>query len=342
MKKKIIILSIAFIIIFLIIPTIITVCTHNYYFSSRIDYKNNYYEYLTQDNHNFIKTEASFESSNNKLTGFFYSQSENINPEALLIFVHGMGVNHESYLSEINYLTKQNYLVFSYDNTGVNYSEGSGLKGLIQAPLDLQNALNYIYDLDLYNDIPNILIGHSWGGFSVCSVSSLDLKREVDGIISLGGFWRNINVIIDIAEYYVGGVMNLLTPYLSVYEKMLFPKYSYLNGVDGLKNSTCDVLIIHSEDDVIVHYDSNFKYYENEFKSNSRFTFKGYTNYGHALTKESDAYDRIHDIIHHQYDHSEDSEEYKQLNDERNELINQLNYVVLNDITTFINNVIKK
>lgn len=334
--KKIIIIVITLLMVFFVVPTITTIATHSYYFASRTEYQNEYYDYLTSQNEYFTREEHSFKSNNDQtLNGFIYSQSNNNEePLALLIWVHGINVSHENYLSEINYLTKLNYIVFAYDNTGVNYSEGSGLKGLLQSPIDLQHALNYIYDLDLYNNLPNILIGHSWGGFSVASVSGLELKREVDGIISLGGFWKNVNVLIDTAQYYVGGIAKVLTPYLTMYENLLFLDYNYLNGIYGLNNTTCDVLIIHSKDDVIVHFDTNYTVYYEEFKEDSRFTFKEYEDFAHQLTIDKDSYIRIHDIMHH--------EQTDELTAERHELINNLNYTVIGDITTFISNIVNK
>lgn len=331
--KKVIILILSLLFVFLILPFTITIATHSYYFAGRTEYQNEYFEYLSSKDPNFTRTKETFKSNNDQtLTGFFYSQSDLSNPKALLIWVHGLNVNHENYLAEIQYLTKLNYLVFSYDNTGVNHSEGNGLKGLIQSPLDLEHALNHLYDLDLYNDIPNILIGHSWGGFSVSCVSGLNLKKEVDGIISLGGFYRNINVLAETAQYYVGGIAKVLIPYLTVYENMLFSEYKYLNGVYGLSKSTCDVLIIHSKDDVIVHHETNYLVYEEEFKDNERFTLIEYENFGHQLTMDKTSYDRIHDIMHH--------EQTEALIKERHELLANLNFTVLNDITTFLQNII--
>ncbi len=331
-KKKILFTLILVSFIVFIIPLITTISIHSYYFAPRTQYENNYYDYLSTNNPNFQREEIEFKSGSNTLRGFIYSQKENINPKAILIWVHGINVSHENYLSEINYLTKENYIVFSYDNTGVNYSDGNGLKGLLQSPLDLQNALDYLYDLSIYNNIPNILIGHSWGGFSVATVSQLPLKREVDGIISLGGFWKNIDVLVDTAEYYIGNIANIFTPYLTMYESSLFFKHRKLNGVDGLKNSNCNVLIIHSKDDVIVHFDS-FTKYKSEFSNDNRFTFYEYENFGHQLTIEKDSYNRIHDIMHHEYT--------DELNNERNELINDLNYIVMSNITDFLNNIKK-
>ncbi len=331
-KKKIILILIFLFALFFIIPMTTTIGIHSYYFGGRTEYENTYYEYLTSKNSDFTREEITFDSYDNELTGFFYSQKNVTEYKALLVWVHGMNVSHENYMSEYNYLTSLGYLIFAYDNTGVNYSEGSRLKGLSQSPLDLQVALNCLYDLEKYNDLKTILIGHSWGGFSVCAVNELELKKEVDGIISLSGFWKNINVVIDIGEYYVGGIVNLLKPYLILYEKILFNEYSSINGIDGLKNTSCDVLIVQSKDDVIVQYENNYLVYKEEFKNENRFTFIEYDDFGHNITIEKDAYDRIHDIMHYEYT--------PELDLERNQLIEKLNYTVLNDIINFLNNVI--
>lgn len=338
--RRIIIITVSLLTIFLLIPFIITHVTHSYHFGKRTDFKNDYYEYLYAKNNDFTKEEHSFVSNEGQvLRGAFYSQEGNDDPKGLLIWVHGMKVSHENYLAEIEFLTKENYIVFAYDNTGTNYSDGDSLKGLLQAPIDLQHALNYIYDLNLYNDLPNILIGHSWGGFSVSTVSQLKLKREVDGIVTLAAFWKNVNVIMDIAEYYVGPAMTLLTPYLNVYENILFKDYKHLNGIDGLKASNCEVLMIHSKDDIIVNYENNYSKFYEQFKTNNKFTFKSYDDYSHTLTLDAASYDRIHDIIHHQYEYEVDDSRYIELNNERLSLIENLNMVVMDDILLFCDNI---
>lgn len=338
-KKYITIVSVL-ILILLVIPMLITYFTHNYHFGKRIYHHNNYYEYLSTQNPNFIQKQVSFQNRENlMLGGGFHYQEGLTQPKGLLIWVHGMGVNYENYLAEIEWFTKQDYVVFSYNNTGVDTSEGENLKGLLQAPIDLQYALKYIYSLEVFNDMPNILIGHSWGGFSVATVSQLDIPREIDGIVTLAGFWRNINVVEDIARYYVGDVITLLVPYLTFYENYLFGDDSYLNGVDGLKSSNASVLMIHSQDDVIVGYNNNFMYYQSIFENDDRFTFKGYETAGHKLTINKASYDRIHDIMHHQADMLETDAHYIELEEERLELITDFNYEVMNNILEFCDSI---
>lgn len=340
MKKKLISCTAILLVILFIIPMAITYFTHGYHFDKRIVHANNYYEYLSELNPDFLKETVHFSSDENQiLEGSFYFQSENLEPKGLIVWVHGMGVNNENYLAEIELLTKENYLVFSYNNTGVDTSEGDSLKGLIQSPIDLKYALDYIYDLNLFNDIPNILIGHSWGGFAVSSVSQLGLKRDVDGIISIAGFWKNINVITDIAKYYVGDVIELLVPYLNLYEYYLFGENTNLNGVDGLLSTDAKVLMLHSKDDVIVRHDTNFLHYKKYFEDNERFTFVEYEDAGHKLTITKSAYDRIHDIMHHQMELDINSERYKELDDERTSLITDFNFDVMDKIVEFCDNI---
>ncbi len=333
MKIKIII---SIVLVVLIIPMAITIYAHNYHFDKRIVHTNNYFEYLSTLNPSFTKNEVSFTSdAGQTLYGAFYNQLENTSPKALVIWVHGMGVNHENYLAEIEYLTKAGYLVFSYDNTGVDSSTGESLKGLTQAPIDLHYALEYISDINL----PIILVGHSWGGFAVASVAELELPVDIAGVISLAGFWKNINVITDIAKLYVGDIVYLLKPYLSFYEHTIFGDNSDINGIDGLAQIDAPVLIIHSKDDPVVTFSNNFEVYQNALSSDDRFTFKAYEDAGHKLTINKDSYNRIHDIMHHQMELEPESDKYNTLNDERLSLITDFNYDVMTDIIEFCDDI---
>lgn len=340
-NKKYIQIALIILVIILVIPMVITYAIHDHYFGKRVVHSNNYYEYISSENTGFSREKVSFESDKGqKIEGAFYFDETLEEPNSIIIWVHGMGVNYDNYLGEIEFLTNQGYIVFSYNNTGVDLSEGDSLVGLIQAPIDLQHALIYLHQLEIFNEIPNILIGHSWGGFSVATVSQLDIPRPVDGIITLAGFWKNTNIIEDIAKYYVGDIVEILMPYLSAYESFIFKENSKINGLDGLKNTDCPVLMIHSEDDVIVQSKSNFDVYKSEFENNERFTFKLYENAGHKLTINKESYERIHDIMHHQMALNAEDEHYIELDQERLSLIRDFNTQVMTDITEFIGNII--
>lgn len=335
-KKKILISISILTIIFIIIPMSITVFLHNSHFDKRVVHQNNYYAFLSERNPDFMKSPATFTSNiGQELSGAFYYKNGITQPRALIVWLHGMSVNHENYLAEIDVLTNEGYLVFAYDSTGVSGSEGESLKGLTQAPIDLQYALNYLDTLDALDDYPCILIGHSWGGFAVASVSALAVDKKIDGIISLAGFWRNINVIEDIGKTYVGDFISLLVPYLSIYERILFGEDSTLDGIKGLQATDAPVLLLHSKDDLVVTYDANFVEYKKEFGDNPRFTFIEYEDAGHKLTITQKAYDRVHDIMHDQAKIDPNSEEFATIDAEKLTLIDDFNEAVMADILSF-------
>lgn len=338
-NKKIVILVIGLLCFLLIIlPVSVTVSAHYYYFGKRIEHSNNYYEYLSELDDSFLRYTTSFKSDDDQvLSGAFYYDSELTDPNGLVVWVHGMGVNHENYLAEIQLLTKEGFVVFSYDNTGVNASEGDSLKGLSQSVIDLKHASIFIDELEIFRDLPNILIGHSWGGYAVSSVSSLELPRQYDGIVSLAGFERNINVIRDILKNHIGCFTNILVPYLNIYENFIFGENSSLNGVSGLSDSNAKVLIIHSIDDDVVSFDTNYSLYKDSFEDDNRFTFIEYTDAGHKLTVNYESYIRIHDIMHHQMKLLETDEHFLELEAERLSLITDFNEEVMNNILDFCN-----
>ncbi len=334
------IISILFVVA-LVIPTLITLFTYGYHFSNRIYHDNNYFDFLQGENPDFTREEVSFLSNEGQtLRGAFYTNETTQTPKGLIVWVHGMGVNHNNYLGEIQWLTDHDYVVFSYDNTGVQASDGDSLKGMSQAPIDLQYALKHLQESNAYPDIPHVLVGHSWGGFAVCSVAQLGLPYEIDGIVSLAGFWKNVNAVLDIARPYTGDIIDLLYPYLTVYERICYGELAEINGIDGLQATDAKVLIIHSEDDAVIQFDSNYIVYQEAFQDDDRFAFSAYTDAGHKLTIHQDSYIRIHDIMHHQMELDETSEAYLVLNEERLGLITDYNLDVMQDILEFCDGIV--
>jgi len=335
-KKKWIVLGCFLVVAFLIVPMTVVHILHSTYFGERVVDDNNYYEYFSNQDTGFLKIDSSFHSDEEQiLTGGFYYYDETTAPKGLVVWVHGVGVSHENYLPEIQQLSQSGYLVFSYDSTGVNNSQGDSLKGLTQGAIDLQYALAHLDTIVQVADLPCILIGHSWGGFSVATVPALPLDKDVDGIVSLAGFWKNINIISDIGKKFVGNIAAVLVPYLSVYEYVLFQEDSFLDGIYGLSATDAQVLMIHSIDDDIVQYDTNFQIYKEIFSSDPRFRFHTYENAGHKLTVDQESCDRIYDINYAQTEMDKTSGIYAQLSEERLTLIDDLNETVMDDILSF-------
>ena len=70
------------------------------------------------------------------MKGWFYCYDEII-PGRLVIFEHGFGGGHRSYMKEIEMLCRRGFLVYTYDHTGCMESGGDSPRGLSQSLRDL-------------------------------------------------------------------------------------------------------------------------------------------------------------------------------------------------------------
>ena len=64
---------------------------------------------------------------------------------------HGFGGGgHNGYLNVVDYFTKNGYLVFTYDATGNDESEGAAVGGLPQGLIDVDYALRFVKSENAY------------------------------------------------------------------------------------------------------------------------------------------------------------------------------------------------
>ena len=118
------------------------------------------------------------------LKGNFYSYPD-CKPDCLIVFEHGMGNGHNSYFGEIELLCKNGYLVYSYDHTGCNKSEGEHIHGLSGSLSDLDDCINALVSKG-YTEEQISVIGHSWGGFS--SLNILKHHPNLHSVVAMSGF----------------------------------------------------------------------------------------------------------------------------------------------------------
>ena len=77
------------------------------------------------------RTPFDFEgNAGQKLQGYYYYYSSP-RRDRLVIFDHGMGGGHDSYMKEIELIARRGYMVFSYDHTGCKESGGENSIGFI-------------------------------------------------------------------------------------------------------------------------------------------------------------------------------------------------------------------
>lgn len=228
---------------------------------------------LEREKHVFTSNEGQ------KITGYVYTKGDT-EPKGLIVLAHGFGGGgHCSYMDVADYFASNGYNVFAYDATGNDESEGESVKGLPQGVIDLDYALNYIKADEELSDLPLMLWGHSWGGYSACSVSKL--HPEIEGIISVAGFNSSLDMIENVGRDMAGDAIDYAMPLFEDLEKDKFGDFATMNVLESLERSTADVLIYHSADDDLIPIELSYDKYYEKFADNERFTFVRFEDRGH-------------------------------------------------------------
>ena len=282
-KKKIIIAvsvsAILLLIIFLVVPFTVGAILYDSVFNVRyetVDYLKLHvddFDGLNADRHEFTS------SNGTKLVGYRY-YVDGGKAKGVVVIAHGLGGGgHNSYMDVAYYFAQHGYDVFAYDATGNDESEGKGVKGIPQGVADLSCAIDYLQKIKEVKDLPVMLWGHSWGGYSVSAV--LNYHPEVKAVAAIAGFNRSGDLIRAQGQQLVGGFIGFMMPYVNSIERIKCGKYSSATALGGFSNSECGVLIAHSIDDTTVPIEYGYDLYYKQHAGNERFEFIRYENKGH-------------------------------------------------------------
>ena len=186
------------------------------------------------------------------LNGFLYSSAKVDAYKGLIVFSHGMGAGHLAYTTEINYLAQKGYIVLAYDNTGTCTSEGKKIKGFAQGIIDLKYALDFVKTRDDLKDLSVLLVGHSWGAYSVSNVSALNPSVEIKGIVAFSPFNSMNKLIRDIAKQKIKANLSILSPFFDIINFIRFGKAGNLRTCDSINSNSIPTLIMHGGNDMQV------------------------------------------------------------------------------------------
>lgn len=288
-KKRLIIgLSITLvllIILLVVVPMVMSVYIYNMNFNMRHEtiswMKRSLDEFDGLNSDRFT-----FDSDKNKLVGYcYYKDSQDI--KGVVVIAHGLGGGgHNSYLGVADYFASNNYIVFAYDATGNDESEGESVFGIPQGLIDLDYALCFVKSEERFKDLPIMLFGHSWGAYSIGNV--LNIHTDVKAAVMIAGFNKSTDIIKEVGESIMGGAINYLMPFVSMVERSKFGRYASYSSIDGIEASNANIMIVHSADDEMISYENQYKMLYNLYKDNPRFSFVGYENRGHNFVFCSD------------------------------------------------------
>ncbi len=210
--------------------------------------------FTSKDFHGLNQESYEFKSSKGHiLNGYIYSYDGYIE-DRLIVFEHGFGGGHLSYMKEIEKLCKHGYRVFAYDHTGCMTSGGETPNGMAQSLCDLNDCISTLKADSRFSSLDISVVGHSWGGFSTLNITAL--HQEISHIVVFSGF---VSVEMLVSAYFSG----LLKPYRKVImelERSSNPEFIKFNAIETLKNSRTKALLIYSDNDMLcskkVHYDA--------------------------------------------------------------------------------------
>ncbi len=185
------------------------------------------------------------------LRGGFYSYNGEKSGE-VIVFEHGIGGGHRSYISEIEHLARHGYTVYAYDHTGCMASGGEGALGFAHALCDLDFCIRALKE-KLPADTKFSLVGHSQGGFAVMNITKY--HKDIRAIVSISGFISVRSVLRDTFS----GPLSLYRRALFRLEHKTSGEYAEANAIESLAQTDANVLIIHSADDKTVSYKGNFE-----------------------------------------------------------------------------------
>lgn len=237
--------------------------------------------YNMEDFENLERKRYEFTTRNgDTLVGYLYF-NKFIEEKGLVIFAHGLGGGGQvGYIDIFDYLSSNGYYVFAYDATGNDESEGQAIGGLPQGIIDLDYAINYTKTIDEVKDLPLMLMGYSWGGFSVSNV--LNYHDEVKAVVSIAGWNESENLIEYYSSDYVGVFSKVLLPFVDIYEYLKYGEYSKASAMKSFENTDAKVMIIHSEDDETVPIKYGYDTYYEKLGQRENVIFKHYDNRGHT------------------------------------------------------------
>lgn len=202
-----------------------------------------YYSHL---DFNGLKQESySFVNSKGIEIKYFYYYYDNYKQDKLILFLHGLGPGHCAYIAEIEQFAKRGYKVLTLDYTGCGESKGKLMKSLNTPTRDTMELLDY---LKLDKEI--IVSGHSLGGYT--GINILNLRKEISKAVLIAPFL--------LGELEIQALIKkpILVKGILKYERKYDPEYYDLNNIEFLKNTTKNLLFIHSNTDVMVPTNTSY------------------------------------------------------------------------------------
>lgn len=177
------------------------------------------------------------------LQGYFYDVEDE---KGMVIIAPGLHAGADDYLPMTGYFMECGWDVMSFDPLGCRESTGKSTVGFSQEIEDLDAVVTYAEANFKGEDI--VLLGHSRGGFAVCSM--INSGHDIKAVVTIAGLNSAMEAVIGLSERYVGKIANANYFNLWAYQAMLFGKDTMaIEADDKIREGDVPVLIIQGSED---------------------------------------------------------------------------------------------
>ena len=211
--------------------------------------------------------------------------------DRLIVFDHGFGGGHRSYMKEIERLCRRGFTVFAYDHTGCMESGGDTAGGMAQSLSDLNDCINAIKADARFSGLDISVIGHSWGGFAALNITAL--HPDISRIVVLSGF-LSVNRLIN---SYFGGIMKCYRGSIMALERKSNPDFVDYDAVKTLSNTNVSALLIYSDNDHMCKRDASYDVLHSLLDGKDNIRFLLVKNKGHNPNYTVDAVNYLGEYV---------------------------------------------
>lgn len=217
-------------------------------FNSRQD-KVPVFKYFTAEDFD-LKTEpitVSYRGVN--LSAHIYTVKPVEECDRVVIFQHGFGAGSSSYMTEIAHFAHKGYAVVAADAYGCNDSAGEKIIGFYAGAEAVIAAYIAVNGDKRLKDKKIILVGHSWGAYSVACAAE---RVKADGVVAMSGFNAPAQCLCSqLKRLSKAGkkLAPLLHGWFYIINFFKFGVRGNTHAAKALKRSGAKVLIVHGEID---------------------------------------------------------------------------------------------
>ena len=199
----------------------------------------------------YLCTPHSFETGQGHLLQGYLLTAPDADPGSyrmVQIFAHGIKAGASDYAGYIRTFLAPDAPLFFYDAYGSGKSSGSSSGGLPEGVRDICAAIDYVESLPEFRGLPLRLIGHSWGAYA--AGSALEFHPEVSEAYLYSGFNTSADMLEQDTSRHLGTFLtSFFLPYVRIYERLKFGKYSTASIERGVRASSAKVLIVQGLQD---------------------------------------------------------------------------------------------